>query len=288
MGQNYPRSWRWPDGQMLAMSIGLGFEAFAYQSQFRTQVGGPGQVNHFSLSYGDYGWKAGAWRLLELLDNYGLKANISVNGLAAENHPAVVSAASRAGHEINGHGWANDIPVNDDDPQAELEEIKRCTEVLTEAAGVRPVGWTGPGSTRSAHTWSFLKAEGYLWNGDDASDDLPFLHQTEHGPLVILPRTNSPHNDLTMWLVPRNPPDILWQGFKESFDQLYAEGNNGNPKWIEITLHCHIAGRPVLQPTIRRCLDYAKKHDGVWFARRCDIAEWALQHEIDQHHHHHA
>jgi len=26
-------------------------------------------------------------------------------------------------------------------------------------------------------------------------------------------------------------------------------------------------------------LQYAKKHKGVWFARRRDIAEWAMKHE---------
>jgi hypothetical protein len=34
---------------------------------------------------------------------------------------------------------------------------------------------------------------------------------------------------------------------------------------------------PTLQPVIRQCLDYAKQHDGVWFARRRDVVEWCLQ-----------
>jgi peptidoglycan/xylan/chitin deacetylase (PgdA/CDA1 family) len=261
------------------MSVGLALEAFEYHSQFRTQVGGPGKVNHFSLSYGDYGWKAGVWRIMDLLDRYGLKGNMSVNGKAAEEHPEVVRAVSQAGHEINGHGWVNDVVVNDEDPEAERAEIRRCTEVLIQAAGQRPIGWTGPGSTGSRSTLSLLKAEGYLWNGDDASDDIPFVRQTDGGPMVMMPRTNSPHNDLTMWLLPRNSPEIIWEGFKNSFDQLYEEGGAGSPRWIEITLHCHIAGRPTLQPIIRRCFDYAKQHDDVWFARRRDIAEWTLERE---------
>jgi hypothetical protein len=48
---------------------------------------------------------------------------------------------------------------------------------------------------------------------------------------------------------------------------------------MEITLHCHIGGRPTLQPVINQCFDYAKQHDGIWFARRRDIAEWCLKHE---------
>ena len=277
----YPRKWRWPDGQKMAMSVGLAFEAFHHHSQFSTHTSAAGRtkVNHFSLSYADYGWKAGVWRLLELFDRYGLKANMSTSGLAAERHPNVAAAVAKAGHELNAHGWVNDETASDDDEEAECDEIRRCTKAITDATGVRPVGWTGPGSAGSKNTLNILKAEGYLWNGDDASDDLPFLRDTDKGPMVIMPRTNTPQNDLTMWLAPRNPPSILWEGFRGTFDTLYAEGEAGAPKWMEITLHCHIAGRPTLQPVLRQCFDYAKQHGDIWFARRRDIAEWCLKHE---------
>jgi peptidoglycan/xylan/chitin deacetylase (PgdA/CDA1 family) len=276
----YPRKWRWPQGQKIAMSIGLAFEAFERHSQFSTSTAATaGKINHFSLSYADYGWKSGVWRFLELFDKYGLKVNCSTSGLAAERHPNVVQAIVKAGHEINGHGWVNDHVARDDDEESERAEIRRCTQAIAAAAGARPIGWTGPGSTGSKNTLSILKAEGYLWNGDDASDDLPFVRDTDHGPMVIMPRTNTPHNDLTMWLAPRNPPSILWEGFRNTFDTLYAEGEAGSPRWMEMTLHCHIGGRPTLQPVIRQCIEYAKQHDGVWFARRRDIAEWCLKHE---------
>jgi peptidoglycan/xylan/chitin deacetylase (PgdA/CDA1 family) len=216
---------------------------------------------------------------MEALDRFGLKANVSTNGLAAERHPNVVAALVKAGHEINGHGWVNDHMASDDDAEAERAEIRRCTEVIAQAGGVRPVGWTGPGSAGSQNTLTILKSEGYLWNGDDASDDLPFLRDTPGGPMVIMPRTNLPQNDLTTWLAPRNPPGVLWEGFRAGFDTLYAEGEAGAPKWIEITLHCHIGGRPTLQPVIRQCFEHAKRHDGVWFARRRDIAAYCLKHE---------
>ena len=275
---SYPRDWAWPDGAPLALSIGLAFESFEYKSQY-SHYSEPGKKDHFSLSYADYGWKAGVWRLLDLLDGYGLKVSMSTNGRAAEDHPNVVQAATAAGHEIVGHGWVNDILMQDDDIETEIAEIRRVTAALTDAGGVRPVGWVSPGSTGSSNTFDILKAEGSLWHGDDASDDLPFLTETEHGPIVSMPRINIPANDLIQWIFPTNPPDIMWNSFKPTFDELYAEGVGGRPKWIEMTLHCHMAGRPTLIPAIRQCLDYARGHDGVWFARKCDIAQWALDRE---------
>jgi hypothetical protein len=97
--------------------------------------------------------------------------------------------------------------------------------------------------------------------------------------MVIMPRTNIFHNDYAMWVMGKNPPGIIWDGFKDSFDELYAEGTAGSPKWTEITLHFHMAGRPTLIPTVRKCLQYAAQHEGVWFARKREIAEWALQRE---------
>ena len=88
--------------------------------------------------------------------------------------------------------------------------MRKVTQVLTEAAGTRPVGWVSQGSAMIGQHARFPQEEGYLWSGDDMSDDLPFLKQTKHGPIVILPRVNLPHNDLWMWATARNPPDYMW------------------------------------------------------------------------------
>ena len=275
---SYPRKWEWPNGAKIAVSVNMALEAFLRASQVTLEKTS-NKIDHFSLSYAEYGAKSGVWRVMDLLDDLGIRGSVSTNGYAAELYPKVVRALADAGHEINGHAWANDQIMKDDDPDAELAEIRKCTRILTETAGHAPVGWTSPGSAGSANTLSFLKGEGYIWNGDDASDDLPFLKDTKNGKMVIMPRTNIPHNDLVMWAMAKNPPGVIWDGFKDTFDQLYSEGKKGSPKWTEITLHYHMAGRPTLIPTIRKCLEYAKQHEGVWFARKRDIAEWAMKRE---------
>lgn len=277
--RRFPRPWAWPNGQRIAVTLGIPFEAFEYQSQFN-HIATPGKKDLFSLSYGDYAWKAGIWRLLDLMDRYGVKASMATNGLAAERHPEIVRMFADEDHEVMGHGWANDKYVNDAGEDAEREEIRRCTQVLTEAAGGRrPVGWTSPGSTGSQNTIRLLHEEGYLWNGDDVSDDLPFVVESGTGPFVILPRQSLPTNDITQWVLPRNPPRVMWDGFRDTFDTLYCEARDGRPGWIDITLHAHMAGRPTLTPTIERMLAYARDHEGVLFTRKCDIARWTLTRE---------
>jgi hypothetical protein len=53
---------------------------------------------------------------------------------------------------------------------------------------VRPVGWTSPGSAGSSNTLGFLAAEGHLWNGDEADDDLPYVKTTKADRSLLLPR----------------------------------------------------------------------------------------------------
>ncbi|SDR42941.1 Peptidoglycan/xylan/chitin deacetylase, PgdA/CDA1 family [Rhizobiales bacterium GAS113] len=275
--RRFPREWSWPGGQKIAFTIGVPFEAFQHQSQFN-YIATPGKKDLFSLSYGDYGWRAGIWRLLDLLDRHGVKASMATNGLAAERHPEIVRIFVEEGHEVMGHGWANDVYIKDAGAGEERAEIRRCTDVLTEASGgVRPVGWTSPGSTGSESTIRILKEEGYLWNGDDVSDDLPFVIESGAGSFVMMPRQSLATNDITQWVLSRNPPSVMWEGFKDSFDTLYAEACDGWPRSIDITLHAHMAGRPTLIPTIERMLNYAKQHEGVYFTRKCDMAEWALK-----------
>jgi peptidoglycan/xylan/chitin deacetylase (PgdA/CDA1 family) len=275
----YPRQWEWPNKAKIALTMNLALEAFRLKSQY-TQEGRPGKVDHFSLSYASYGAKAGIWRILDFLDEFGLKGSMSTNGKAAEIYPDAVRAVAQAGHELVGHGWENDVLTDDADPAKELEEIRRVTKAITDASGgIRPVGWTSPGSAGSGNTLDLLAGEGYLWNGDMGDDDLPYVRQTKNGPMVLLPRVNTPTNDLSIWIMGRNPPSVIWEQFKDTFDELYSEGQRGSPKWIELVLHAHMAGRPTLIPTIRRCIAYAKQHEGVWFARKRDLAEWALKRE---------
>lgn len=185
----YPRDWSWPKGAKIAVTLNMALKSFVRASQVTLEKTS-NKIDHFSLTYADYAYKAGAWRLLDLMEEFKITGSVSTNGLTGERHPQVVRAFADFGCEIVGHGWAQDVLAKDDDPETELAEMRKVTTVLTEVAGTRPVGWVSQGSAGSTNTLDFLKMEGYLWSGDDMSDDLPFLKQTKHGPIVILPRVN--------------------------------------------------------------------------------------------------
>lgn len=268
----YPRDWRWPKGEKMAFTTNLALEAFRYRA---FGIGGakPGVADQFSLSYGEYGGRVGIYRLMDFMDEFGIKCSCSTNGRAAELYPEAVRALAQEGHELVGHGWENDIRP---DASGVRDEIVQVTEAIERNSGQRPVGWVGPGSAGSAEVFQILAENGYVWNGDLGNDDLPYVMDTGKGLLVEMPRINLFHNDLATWLMSKGSPEIIWEMFRNTFDQLYREALRGAPKAIEITLHAHIAGRPTLIPTIRKCVEYARQHGDIWFPKKREVADWTL------------
>ena len=49
---------------------------------------------------------------------------------------------------------------------------------------------------------------------------------------------------------------------------------------MSVGLHCRLAGRPGRAAALDRFLDYVSGHEGVWVARRIDIAyHWHAHHK---------
>jgi allantoinase len=267
----------WPGNANIALSVVVAFEAFHTRSHYNPRPGPAGRPDQASLSYAEYGPKTGVWRVLKLLDSEGIKASFHTSGLAAERWPLTLQEVQRRGHEIVGHGWTNDNLGEEATPERELKDVLDTMTAIEKATGSRPAGWSSPGSKGSDAKYKALVTEAKVdWIGDDASDDVPFIQEMHGRKIVIMPRNNFPANDLTLWLLPANPPGVYFDSFKDAFDELYEEGEAGSPKWIEIVIHCHIGARPGLTRSIRRVLQYARQRPKVWFARRGDIAKHVM------------
>ncbi len=76
-------------------------------------------------------------RLLELLDEYGMKATFFVLGWVAERYPELVKSINAAGHEIACHGYNHRL-IYDLTPDQFREDTRRAKRALEDIAG-RPV-----------------------------------------------------------------------------------------------------------------------------------------------------
>ena len=68
---HYPRKWSWPGGARICVSLNMALESFVRASQLTLQTTS-NKVDHFSLTYADYAYKAGVWRLMDLMEDQGI------------------------------------------------------------------------------------------------------------------------------------------------------------------------------------------------------------------------
>lgn len=261
-----------PNKAKIAVSFFVAFESFIKYSQYRR---GGDKPDFASLAYGEFGGRAGIWRIMDILNKHGVKGTIDTNGLAAQKYPDAVKELHGAGHEIVAHGWANDIPLDSLDPEKERQIIRDTITTLESLTGKRPVGWVSPGHRITEHTFKYLVEEKIFWTGDVPSDEIPYHRDINGKPLVIMPRLDYA-NDLGLLFVPKNPPSVYFESFKAAFDLLYAEGVAGRPKVMDALVHAHIGGRPNIAGVFEQCIRYAKGFTDVWFCTKGEIAKWYL------------
>lgn len=284
-----PPDAQWPGGAKIAISLVLNYEeggensilhGDAASEAFLSDIAGaapwPGQRHWNMESLYDYGARAGFWRLHRLFTGRGLPVTIYGVATALARNPEQVAAMQSAGWEIASHGlkWVDHRDMPEDQERA---AIAGAIRLHTEVTGSRPTGWyTG---RCSVNTVRLTAEQGFDWISDTYDDDLPWWLEMGARDQLVIPYTLEA-NDMRFATAPGYiEGEQFFQYLKDSFDVLYAEGEAGAAKMFSIGLHCRLIGRPGKIAGLQRFLDYAQGHDGVWFARRLDLARhWAATH----------
>ena len=273
----------WPDGAKLALSLVVNVEEGSEQSVARGDKGmepidelgvfvkGPVR-NYSNESNYHYGIKAGAPRVIRLLRDYDMEASWTVAAQSLENHPELAEAIVELRHEPVSHGWRWVHQFRMDEA-AEREFIRKAVRSIETTCGVRPYGWLSR-YLRTDNTRRLLIEEGFTYHMDDFSGDVPFWDRdTVPGqPIVIVPYQVDT-NDMKFWTDPAYSPDDWLTYAKRSFDQLYREGQAGNPKMMSLGLHLRIIGRPGRIWALEEFFRHVRAHHDVWVTTRKAIAD---------------
>jgi len=233
----------------------------------------PGQRHWNMESIYEYGARAGFWRLHRMFTEAGIKPTVYGVASALARSPEQVAAMLDADWEIASHGlkWVEYKDCPEEQERADLVEAVR---LHTEVTGERPRGWYL--GRCSMNTVRLVAEEGgFAYISDTYDDDLPYWARIGGRDQLIIPYTLDA-NDMR-FATPQgfNSGDQFFAYLKDSFDTLYAEGG----RMMSIGLHCRLIGRPGRAAALKRFIDYAAGHEGVWFPRRIDIAEhWAKTH----------
>jgi Predicted xylanase/chitin deacetylase len=263
----------WPKNERLAVMVTIMFEVWSEgkappYSPMTTSLK-PGTPDLLGISWSQYGGKTGIWRFMRILDETEIQATVCLNAKGAEVFPEAVKELNARGHEIAGHSYTQDLILPYLSPEEEREVIQRCSRIIEKAVGTRPVGWFSPVAAATVHTAEFLAEAGFQWHGDYNDTDLPYVLTTPKGAMVAIP-----HSDFTDNRVLRGSPRDFYNVYKDTFDFLHQQES---PSLLNLTVHAHFGGRPMMSAMLSQLLHYMKSFPEVWFARHDQVARWVLE-----------
>jgi polysaccharide deacetylase family protein (PEP-CTERM system associated) len=82
-------------------------------------------------------------RILEILDQTGVRATFFILGWVAERQPGLIRRIASAGHEIASHGYGHDLIYNLS-PDEFRADVQRCKAILEDVTGQRVEGYRAP------------------------------------------------------------------------------------------------------------------------------------------------
>jgi len=220
-------------------------------------------------SYGRYGMRAGASRLLDVFRAHAINATFFVPALDAENNRAVIDSILEDGHEDGARGYAYE-------DHSRLGPLQRATlehahTVLTKITGAKPVGWRAPFGLLSTETFQHLADLGYRYDSSFQDDDYPYVVDCGGGRQLVELPTFEALTDATFYNARHSHSRVL-KVWKEEFDAMYSAGH-----CVNVTLHPrgdYGSGRAIRARVVDEFITYMARHPGVYFTTGRELASW--------------
>jgi len=259
----------WPNGARIAVNFTADFDAMLLRRLLNEPP--------MQLAKGEFGGRVGIWRLIELFDSHGIKATIFTPGRIVELYPHALRAAHASGHEIADHMWEHRVPK---DMQLELDHLTKTGRALESIIGRKPVG------TRSEHSLSLLKQEGFIYTSHDTADHLPYYVSDSGGNTLLNLPFHYAIDDAMFysfaWLGSPNQaqritdPERVMELWWDAFLQQYEQGGGG---YLNICMHPFVSGRALRVALLERLVRRMQEKPGVWFPS----CEAVARHVLAQH-----
>lgn len=269
----------WPEGRRLAVYLALNLEHFSFGEGLGAELAPAGpHPDVLNFAWRDYGNRAGAWRLLRMLDALNLPCSVLLNTSMYDYAPSLVDAFRRRGDEMVGHGRTNSerqgiLPEAD-----EKALIEGCTAAMRAQEGKAPEGWLGPWISQSAATPDLLAEAGYSYLLDWCHDDQPTWFRTREGRRILSVPYPQELNDIPQIVGRKREGAEFADMIIDSFDELLEESRD-RPLVMGVALHAYLVGWPHRARHLRRALRHIReKADGrVWLTTAGAIARHAAQ-----------
>jgi peptidoglycan/xylan/chitin deacetylase (PgdA/CDA1 family) len=244
-------SWLAGHSAVLVLTFDIDAEACVL-AEGRRYAANPSVMTHQA-----YGPRVGVPRILDMLNDYGVKVTFFVPGVTAERYPALVERIVSEGHEVGHHSHTHRPPqtLTEDEERRDFDLALRALSKL----GVTPRGhrtalWAPHWSTAA------LVAEyGLAYQSNLMDDDRPYVLQTARGRIAELP----PHwslDDYPQYAYMLNPdigqnvesPRKAVEVWTLELDAMRDYGC-----LMVLTNHPFLSGRPARVKALRSLIEFA-------------------------------
>lgn len=126
-------------------------------------------------------------KVLDILDERGVKATFFILGYVADRFPSLAREISERGHEIASHGYAHKLAYEQTRDEF-FKDIERTKKLLEDQSGQRVIGYRAPSfSIIETNLWAYdeLRRAGYVYDSS--------LHPIRHPRYSNLNRSLLPH-----------------------------------------------------------------------------------------------
>lgn len=230
--------------------------------------------NHFSV-------RRTLPRILEMLDETGIRATFFVEGLNATLYPEELRGIADRGHEIGCHGWRHEYWYGLS-PEEESRLLERSVREMDEL-GVRPYGFRPPGGRLNPSSLSLLREQDFTYcspagEGAGVLEELiilPFQWRTIDA-YHYLPRFGNLRRADTRSSEPL-PPSRFREALKAALEStVRCDG------YLSLLFHPFLVEKQTAHfEVLRETLGDLQRlvEDGVvWCARCRDVASWMHSH----------
>jgi peptidoglycan/xylan/chitin deacetylase (PgdA/CDA1 family) len=263
----------WPGGAQVALWIIPNIEFFSLMEKVPAGAGGSGAPvpDVPAWSARDYGNRVGVFRLMQVLDRYGMRGTVALNSDLCAYHPEIIAEGQKRAWEWMGHNESNTRRLNEAAPDEEAGIIQRTLATIAKATGTRPVGWLGSGLQETWNTPDLLAAEGCEYVSDWTNDDQPYIMTLEGGRRLVAMPYSHEINDKPVFEKMHRTADEFKDMICRQFDVLYREGAESG-RVMAIALHPYLTGVPHRIDAFDAALAYICRHERVWKATGAEIA----------------
>jgi peptidoglycan/xylan/chitin deacetylase (PgdA/CDA1 family) len=271
---------RWPGDARVAFWVIPNIEHFRFDRPSSDMAPTAPIPDVPTFAQKDYGPRVGIWRMMEVLDKYGLRATVALNSDVCRFYPQIIKAGVERKWEWMGHGITNSQRLMELEETQERGIVQEVVRTIAESTGQAPRGWLGPGLTETHNTPDLLAEAGIRYIADWCADDQPFPMRVKTGRMISVPY-HQELNDIPVFMRKGMSADQFYQMICDQFDVLYAEGEKSG-RVMAVALHPYLTGHPFRSKWFDKALAHVTGHKDVWLTTGGEIADWYYQHYYDQ------